>query len=782
MSSFDFACIQERPSINNSIRCVSLCKSMDLVAILYQDGLLTVHRTMTWEKILSKSASDLEIISPIIISFNDNGKVIGIGSENGDITLYCLEGGMVYQAFQRPSVDTRVINNLSWVFCDDKLSSGLFNASNILSKNGRIESVLNNMTNVLELEDHANEQHSVSNSSAEIDLDVLFSFTEGSILISTTCDGLFCGFMYGIFPLFSIDMSKLSAGYCNKFKIIPTMSIPIHAGLCLEYENNANIVKYFSYNLNSLCNTFFIRNQLATYLSKITRDFNKLHDIIMIGGKKWKEAVKPIIPKLSLLQGLLDTYQLTMTPVEFMYTVTNCGLWHPAATTTFSQHWNEQGLSRLRSAVDTSSRTFIKQLHFRALPIATNIILKCKSLLHIPLEEQLHAKIKNVILSAELLLLKLDDTLNEAKLARESMLLYLNFIKECSTGATQDANGQVPKLDTALREKCRKIFDPRKYRAPSKTINAQAECVTGTHLYAYTQDSELPKDVIESKKKQNIANNSLGTHHIICSDDENSKYSLLQQIRITKDLVQDLMSSQHSLLSNQFSQLVDKSTDSVLSSINLPSTVIFEDGLCRDSLVIPTYSIHVNNSGSLKQIANCITHVVAGTYLDSTRGSMKNELYVLIYGIDQSSTIFCSQNLIAAFTDVASIERTKLSVKFDSATNTYSLFNNMILRHTNGQFHLGALSIDDITFTAFDLNAGGNTVKFNDIRENVIKNCQTTASEVSLKFSLPLKVTSIDIFDVCGPRGVVMMTETSGKILILDLENENDEEIDEDDA
>lgn len=776
MSLFDFACIQERPSINNAIRSVSLCKSMDLVALLYHDGLLIVYRTITWEKIISKSAADLEISSPSIIAFNDNGKVIAIGSQNGEITLYCLEGGTVYQAFQRLPIDARVINNMLWILCDDRISLSQCNVSHNLNKNSRIVNVLNNMISALEFEDHTNEQHLISNDSAESELNLLFGFTESAILISMTCDGLCCGFMHGIFPLFSIDIPNLLNGTSNKFKMIPTFSTPIHTALCLEYEQSTNLIIYRTFNLNSLCHTFFIRSQLATNLSKITRDFNKLHDIVMIGGKKWKEAVKPIIPKLSLLQGLLDSYQITMTPVEFMYTISICGLWHPASVTAFSQHWNEQGLCRLRSAVDTSSRTFIKQLHFRALPIATNIILKCSSLLHIPLEDQIHTKIKKVISSSELLLSKLDDTLNEAKLARESMLLYLNFVKECSTGATQDANGQVHKLDNALREKCRKIFDPRKYRAPSKSSSAQAECVTATHLYAYTQDSELAKDLVESRRGQNTSN-IVRSKSVYCSDDEIVKHSLLQQIRITKELVQDLTSSQHSLLNSLISHKLESLTDSSRSS-NPLSAITFDDSLCRDSLVVPTFFAKVINSESSHHFINCIIHVVAGSYYDSISQSVKNEMYVLLYEIGKLDTVFHSQNLIYGHSDIASIDKVKLSVKFDVGTNKYSLSSSMILRRINGQHHLSSLSIDDIIFTPMNLN--GNTLNFEDLREFIVKASQPAGA--NLRISKPLKLTSVDIFDACGPRGIVMMTEATGKVIVLDLENEDDEEIEDDDT
>ncbi len=45
------------------------------------------------------------------------------------------------------------------------------------------------------------------------------------------------------------------------------------------------------------------------------------------------------------------------------------------------------------------------------------------------------------------------------------------------------------------------MFDPRRVRAGSKGASAQAEHVTGTHLYAYLQDgsARLPAELVHSR-------------------------------------------------------------------------------------------------------------------------------------------------------------------------------------------------------------------------------------------------------------------------------------------
>lgn len=118
--------------------------------------------------------------------------------------------------------------------------------------------------------------------------------------------------------------------------------------------------------------------QAASLHLCIGSDLARLQELVLGCGRKWKEAVKVVLPKLSLLQTLLDTYQMTMTPVEFCYTISLCGLWHPAAATAFSQHWNEQGIQRLRATVDTTGRSIIKLLQTKALPMATNILLAAR--------------------------------------------------------------------------------------------------------------------------------------------------------------------------------------------------------------------------------------------------------------------------------------------------------------------------------------------------------------------------------------------------------------------
>ena len=65
-----------------------------------------------------------------------------------------------------------------------------------------------------------------------------------------------------------------------------------------------------------------------------------------------------------------------------------------------------------------------------------------------------------------------------------------------------------------------KIFDPRAVRAAGSGLNAQAEAVTGTHLYAYLQDQELPPELVKWKESSRSGSRSttLDTASLTSSD------------------------------------------------------------------------------------------------------------------------------------------------------------------------------------------------------------------------------------------------------------------------
>ena len=217
-----------------------------------------------------------------------------------------------------------------------------------------------------------------------------FRSTESCVLLSLSASKELSGFIFGIFPLFTIQMD---IGYTLVKGFTSFSAVYVVSNESVTEQNNRNkfqninvaenssghrVLKMNMDMLNCSSCSFHWFEQTASLYLVIHSEFSKLQDLVVGFSRKWKDATRVILPKLSLLQGILDGYQISMTATQFMYTIAQCGLWHPAALTAFSQHWNEQGISRLRSAVDATSTSIRKSLQLRAVPIATNIALRCR--------------------------------------------------------------------------------------------------------------------------------------------------------------------------------------------------------------------------------------------------------------------------------------------------------------------------------------------------------------------------------------------------------------------
>jgi hypothetical protein len=113
--------------------------------------------------------------------------------------------------------------------------------------------------------------------------------------------------------------------------------------------------------------------RLTIVQNKLSHCCRKVDEHVTNMNKRWRECTKTIPLKLSLLKTLIEGYQLNLTCVEFLHSVAMCGLWHPAATASFSQHWNDQGITRLRSGIDSTSRLIIRTLQLKLAPLATNM-------------------------------------------------------------------------------------------------------------------------------------------------------------------------------------------------------------------------------------------------------------------------------------------------------------------------------------------------------------------------------------------------------------------------
>ena len=492
-------------------RAVALCPTMDLVALVTADGTLSVYRSMTWERVLQKTASEVASSGspPSALAFSPSGKALALGHQHGEVSLLNIESGEVVQSY-------------------GSSSSGVVAVSWIHSANngGRQQSgVVRNLVESVGMEEYFDpELGEVRDKSL---LEPLFAAAEGGVLLALAEDGTLMGHVLGLSPLFS--WSGKGRTQCG---LLPAAQLLVSARGDVLLSADAAVQPG---TLGRLRVPALLRpsdQQRATVLLlTLSADMTRLVDALLGAGRKWKDACKVVVPKLGLLEGVLAGYELGMTPVQFMFSLAHCGNWHPAAAA-FAQHWNEQGLGRLRASVEVAGRAVLRLLQLRALPLATNTVLRCKELLAVlggPADADADAaqaqgqaqsqsaeqqafvrRLRQLSHCAELLLLKLDEAAHEARLAREAMLLYLVFIKEQSAAAEappppeQGAAAPQPppqpsKPDLSLAPKLARLFSPLATRAPHKGPQAQAEHVCASHLYAFLQDQDLPPALVAER-------------------------------------------------------------------------------------------------------------------------------------------------------------------------------------------------------------------------------------------------------------------------------------------
>ena len=144
-----------------------------------------------------------------------------------------------------------------------------------------------------------------------------------------------------------------------------------------------------------------------------------------------------------------------------------------------------------------------------------------------------------------------------------------------------------------MRRKYQQIFHPRAIRAALKGAHAQAEAATGTHLYAYLQDADIPEAVVDragaspgcsrttsesskavelQRQLQNLTCPSANTKTTTTTSGFGSGFrrrsqgSLLQQIKTTKEVFNAAFRWTHDTISNQLKSIGVSSEDSLGAS------------------------------------------------------------------------------------------------------------------------------------------------------------------------------------------------------------------------
>jgi len=393
MSSFTL--LQSRTT---AVQAAALCPTMDLLVIVNTRGGLTLYRSLTWEKVFTKAASDVTesgTSMPVVVAFCASGKALGIGCSEGQVVVLDLESRSTMLA-QRRSVETEPggsssssspILRVAWVAHDPVASAP---SSSSCQSRVRLELWKSGGVNAaarLGMMEAAEPPSGVFGDTSEGScIQAIALSTRSSLLLSLDGANQLSGFLFGIYQVVSINCQPLG----STIKAVEGTFGVTGFFVCNERphdtvssassrERTQRVVQQLAVPYMSCARCRFpgLEHLVGLHLA-VQVDLARLQDAVGAHGRKWKDATRVVLPKLQLLQTVLDGYQLPMSPVQFMYMVAQCGMWHPAALASFSQHWNEQGISRLRSAVDSTSAAIVRTLQLKAIPTATNVCLRCR--------------------------------------------------------------------------------------------------------------------------------------------------------------------------------------------------------------------------------------------------------------------------------------------------------------------------------------------------------------------------------------------------------------------
>ena len=534
---------------------VALCPAMDLVALLTEDGQLSVHRTLSWERIVYKGVEDIddEWGMPTALTFSPSGNLLALGHQSGQVSIVNLESGAITKAYDwsklllnnSSEIEQGRIVRVDWVLRPAPEHDEVFR-SNVSVEEVRLAG-LSGISNVYQ----GLKASAVNAADISLDTDNLFSISEsampGSILYATIDTGVVLAYVAGLFPLFATlshssgGMPPLPASSTHHLpSLAPLYSFAVRqqvsaraAPLCGRLWGTEKIL--FGQGQHSL-HTFLAslhEEDIVLQLIRMKSSATLLNRLLGTCAKRWKDANRPLSAKVGLLKSVLDGYQLNMTPLQFLYSIALCGLWHPAAVASFSQHWNDQGLNRLRSGVDAASKSILQTLHFDVTNVATTLTCQCLELskiLHIREESfrqrngngngngggdngggdkgELLQEVQRLLAAGEATLLKVDDAVKEARKARDRVLLLIKFVREAHYEATVVSEGDkekekeeeqdAPKQVSSAPKPYLQLFDIRKERVPPLDPALVSEHLVGSHLLAYFMEKNLPQPLLSS--------------------------------------------------------------------------------------------------------------------------------------------------------------------------------------------------------------------------------------------------------------------------------------------
>ena len=608
-------------SENNKIMILSLCSVMDLIAIVTVDGTLVVHRTLNLSKVLSIKLSEICPLDCNISVMNfDNGKVLVLGFADGNVGLLDIETSSHMIAYSSSNISsTDEIMHIKWfqnlnINSNSDTTSMKFGyhdeSTDVSSKDGKIIKILSSS-----LENH-----------------VLVCFSKSAIV----------GYLHGFFPLFRLSIETPSYSISNREvrDSINANEYQSYLPFFLESVTTSNEMNSGGMNIQTVDIDILNDTKLlhsykyyCRHLSQIHHDIEKLSHIVNLQDKKWRDINKTLSAKFTLLDSLLKGYELGMNPIQFLYSVALCGKWHPAAVTHFSQHWNDQGIIRLKSEIDTTSKNILRSI-FQLLTTSSNLSMKCRHLERLMIDDDNFSSsnsscqllLQILIKSSEQLIYKIDEAHLHANRAREGLLKFLQFVKE-NTIFPDSPNYQNFKFDLSLKDDIADLLDPVKPRVDCSFI----ESVTASYLYAYLRNDDLPsclyqghEDATKNKNKEetillfqtvdnfmsfNCNNNdtTVDSKEILnlIDDEFVRKKSLSQQINILKQIFsqcQTHIMENILLLNSQFYNIKSYANVQTYTTTNI---------LCYDVLRIDDKSdINISNNINSKSISSIYVFVI----------------------------------------------------------------------------------------------------------------------------------------------------------------------------
>ncbi len=878
-----------------SSHCMALCPTMDLIATVSEEGTLNIFRIYTWEKILVKSASEITTSTSCAatLTFSPSGKLLALGHKNGEVSIVHIESGEVKQAYNSilpkssPSSDSSIVH-IHW--CTSNWSETLGGSGYEDIQYSAKLAQLDTISMIESMKADATTDAGESTAVSEADLPYFIS-SKNTVLFVIDSNGYLTAYIYGVFPIFQmqtnkniiikqIDTSRENNTSMNVAPIIHCSSSSGDSYYCrlgvnaVLHRDNAqgslNMVRIeqILHNLLQKPTTAAsvlkvlpskIHDRVASILLNLKADTATMQGLILTCGRKWKDACKVILLKLSLLTGTLDSYQIKMSPIHFLYTTCQAGLWHPGAVLSFSQHWNEQGLNRLRSAIDSASKSIVKILQMQVDAIATNVLLRCKELREVLKlllisyssgdsdENHDDIIISNTVLdnlekNAELVLFKLDEVILVAREARDAFLLYIQYIREYGARAAGDddaldEDAKKPCWNAEIGSQYLKLLDPRKLRPTYLGKNAQAEYITGTHLYAYLQDMELNPELVEilelkcgydkeylrggvssdisstnrhegvSALLQNIGIEAWTSHGSETISNNESfmktfmKRSLVQQIKCLKHEVDDAM-HQPCLHLSDYIQKHILSENSIQEKIEDGLSSQFSTGLVAfDITAVPITRIQdptscpCNNDNDSDDedevptvdLKNCVftaiiksdrkLHITCASprMMNKTGGieQEQNVLYAVINSIESSSdsiSISKVQNLqwiVGANTRENHTHSVSLVCAGQMPSNTSSSvsthvkdIDTNITKNTSS--FLFKIDMTDVRFN--DVSKSGDDALLDDSHS---VGCDNNKVSATMRV-LPLR--DIKVITVSGERGTAALSDSVGKVVVLNLE------------